>query len=109
MSAENQTPVSGGPEPAAPAAAQASAPKLTAIQVIEQELGQFFQKREEAVAHLHAVEGAIQGAQYLLAKLKAAEAAAVAAVEEGVKGVEKVESEVVAGAKKVIEFVKKES
>lgn len=64
-------PASVVPGPIAPAPAPAPAPKLTAIQLIEQEIGNFFRQKEQAVANVHAVEGAIQGAQHLLAKLKA--------------------------------------
>jgi hypothetical protein len=56
----------------------APAPKLTAIQLIEQELSGFIQQREQAIANVHAVDGAIQGAQRLLAKLKQAAAEAEA-------------------------------
>jgi cell division septum initiation protein DivIVA len=88
---------------------------MSAISVIEKELVTFFQKREEAVAHLHAVEGAIQGAQHLLAKLKAAEAEAVAATEkaatdvkaETAKVVDAVLSDAKEVADKVVEFAKK--
>ena len=45
--------------------------KLNAIQLIEQELAGFIRQREQAIANVHAVEGAIQGAQCLLAVLKA--------------------------------------
>jgi hypothetical protein len=87
-------------------AVQVPAPKLTSIQLIEQELQNFFKQAEQAaknaeqaVANVHAVQGAIQGAQHLLAKLKAAEAAtvnevkklageAVAEVEKGIHAVE---------------------
>ena len=68
-----------------PAPVAAPAPKLTSIQIIEQELGGFFKQREQAVANVHAVEGAIQAAQHLLAKLKAEVAKAEAEVEKVVK------------------------
>ena len=48
----------------------ATAPKLTSIQIIEQEIGNFIKQREQAVANVHAVEGAIQAAQHLLGRLK---------------------------------------
>jgi len=79
----------------------APAPKLTAIQIIEQELAGFFKQREQAIANVHAVEGAIQAGQLLLSKLKAA----AAKVETEV---EKVETAVEGEATKVVEFVKKE-
>ena len=85
-------PIAGTPAPA---------PKLNAIQIIEQEIGNFIKQREQAVANVHAVEGAIQAAQHLLGKLKQAVAAAEA---EAKKLVGEVETE----AGKVIEFVKKE-
>ena len=44
---------------------------LTAIELIEQELANFFRQREQAIANVHAVDGAIQSTQHLLAKLKA--------------------------------------
>lgn len=65
-----------GPVAGAPAPAQ----KLNAIQIIEQEIGGFLRQREQAVANVHAVEGAIQAGQHLLAKLKAAAAKAEAEV-----------------------------
>ena len=64
---------------AATANAVAPAPKpLNAIQSIEQEIVGFFKQKEQAIANVHAIEGAIQAGQHILAKLKAAEAAAVA-------------------------------
>lgn len=88
-------------EIATPTPAPATAPKLTAIQIIEQELQNFIQQRvqavktaEQAMANVHAIEGAIQAGQHLLVKLKA-EAA-------------KVEVEVEKVEDKVIETVKKE-
>ena len=73
-------PVAGTPAPVA-----TPAPKLTSIQIIEQELMGFVKQREQAVANVHAVEGAIQAAQHLLAKLKAEVAKAEAEVEKVVK------------------------
>ena len=55
-------PVAGTPAPAQ---------KLNAIQLIEQELSTFFKQREQAIANVHAVDGAIQATQHLLGKLKA--------------------------------------
>ena len=49
----------------------AAAKPLTAIELVEQELGNFFRQREQAIANVHAVDGAIQSTQHLLAKLKA--------------------------------------
>jgi hypothetical protein len=82
-------------QPAAPAK------PLTAIQTIETELAGFFKQREQAIANVHAVDGAIQAAQVLLGKLRAAEAEAKKLAEEAaakVKAaaeivVEKVETE----------------
>ena len=53
---------------------------MGAIQVIETELGTFFKQREQAIANVHAVDGAIQAAQHLLAKLRAEEAKVAAEV-----------------------------
>ena len=49
----------------------APAVKLSAIQIIEHEIENFIKQREQAIANVHAVEGAIQAGQHLLAKLKA--------------------------------------
>jgi hypothetical protein len=65
---------------AAPVAA-APAVKLNAIQRIEQELITFMRQREQAVANVHAIDGAIQAAQHIIAVLKAEEAKAATAVE----------------------------
>lgn len=85
------------PAPTAPEAAPA--PKLTAIQLAEKELQSFFQQREQLVANIHAVDGAIQAGQRILTVLREAEAKAaeeakklVAATEAEAK---KVESNVV--------------
>ena len=59
---------------AAPAAAAAPAKPLTAIQVIEQEIFGYFKQKEQMIANVHAIDGAIQSGQALLAKLKAEEA-----------------------------------
>jgi hypothetical protein len=68
--------------------APAPAKPFTAIQIIEQDLLNFFQQKEKAVANVHAVEGAIQATQYLLAKLKAEEKKAETFVEAEVsKGI----------------------
>lgn len=53
---------------------------MSAIQTIETELGTFFKQREQAIANIHAVDGAIQAAQHLLAKLRAEESKVVAEV-----------------------------
>lgn len=72
MSNSPIAPVTGTPVPVATAPAPvAPAPKLNAIQLIEQEIGNFIKQREQAIANVHAVEGAIQAAQFLLGKLKA--------------------------------------
>ena len=82
--------------------------KPNAIQLIEQELAGFFKQAElaakqaeQAIANTHAIQGAIQGTQLLLAKLKAAAAEAEA---EAKKLVGEVEGEV----KKGIALVEKE-
>lgn len=94
--------------PVVATAVQVPAPKLTSIQLIEQEIQNFYKQAEQAaknaeqaVANVHAVQGAVQGAQHLLAKLKAAEAATVAEAK-------KIVGEAEAEGDKVIEFVKKE-
>jgi len=75
--------------------------KLSSIEIIEQELAGFFKQREQAIANVHAVEGAIQAGQLLLSKLKAAASKAETEVE-------KAETAVEGEATKVVEFVKKE-
>ncbi len=90
----------------------AVAPKLTAIQRIEQEIVAFIKQREQAVANVHAVEGAIQAAQHLVAVLKAEEAKAAAEVKKLVgeteAGAAAIVKDVENEASKVISFVKKE-
>jgi hypothetical protein len=54
-----------------PATVQPAPQKLNAIQLIEQELVGFIKQREQAIANVHAVDGAIQAARHLLDKLKA--------------------------------------
>jgi hypothetical protein len=53
-----------------PAAAAPEPPK-TAIQIIEQDLINFYKQKEQAIANVHAIDGAIQSTQMLLGKLKA--------------------------------------
>ena len=69
----------------APVAATAAPVKKDAIQLIEEQLANFAKQREQqvanvtaiekqreqAIANVHAVEGAMQGAQHLIALLKA--------------------------------------
>lgn len=85
-----------------------TAPKLNAIQLIEQEVVNFVKQREQAVANVHAIEGAIQAAQHLLAKLRAEEAKAVAEIKSAVQAAEAegraIESKVVS----IADAVKKE-
>ena len=59
-----------GAASAAPAAAAPAKPR-TAIQIIEQEIVGYFKQREEAIARVHAIDGAIQSAQHILMALKA--------------------------------------
>lgn len=59
---------------------------MGAIQTIETELVAFFKQREQAIANVHAVDGAIQAAQHLLAKLRAEEAKVVGEVKAVVEG-----------------------
>lgn len=91
-----------------PATQVGPAPKMSAIQLIEQELKGFIQQREQAVANVHAIEGAIQAAQHLLSKLRSAAAKAEAEVKAGLDAVQKVVTEVEQDVTNVIEFVKKE-
>lgn len=85
------------------------APKLNAIQIIEQEVAGFIKQREQAIANVHAVEGAIQAAQHLLGRLKAEAAKAEAAVATEVQEVvTEVGTAVEKAGAKVIEFAKKE-
>jgi ABC-type transporter Mla subunit MlaD len=79
----------------------AVAPKPTAIQLIQAELANFFKQAEaaakqaeQAVANVHAVQGAIQATQHLLAKLKAEAEKAEA---EGKKLLDEAEAEVKKG------------
>jgi len=85
MSDSQVAPVAGTPAPVAPAA-----PK-SAIEIIEQEIQGFLKQREQAIANMHAVEGAIQAANFLLSKLRAEAAKAEA---EAKKLVGEVETEV---------------
>ena len=64
--------------------------KQSAIEIIEQEIITFIKQREQAVANVHAVEGALQGAQHLIAKLKAEEAKAETETKKGLALVEKI-------------------
>ena len=86
--------------------------KLNAIQLIEQELSTFFKQREQAIANVHAVDGAIQATQHLLGKLKVeaakAEAEAKKLLGEAETEVKEAVTAVEGEAGKVIEFVKKE-
>jgi hypothetical protein len=84
-----------------PAVAEQTAPRPTAIKLIEQELLGFIKQREQAVANVHALEGAIQAGQHILAKLRGEVAKAEA---EAKKVLGAVEHE----AGNVVEFVKKE-
>ena len=112
MSDTPATPAAPVAAPVAAPAAAAPAPKLNAIQLIEQEIGNFLRQREQAVANVHAVDGAIQAAQRLLGILKAEAAKAEAegkklladAETEGKEIVTAVEGE----ASKVVDFIKKE-
>lgn len=80
--------------PAAPVVA-APAPKLNAIQLIENEIAGFIkqhatalQQQAQAQANVHAIEGAIQAAQMLVGKLKAEAAKAETEVANAAKAVE---------------------
>ena len=89
---------------AAPAASAAAAPAKprTAIQVIEQEIVGYFKQREEAIARVHAIDGAIQSGQHILMTMKAEAAKGIALVQTGAKAVvAEVKAEAVAVADKV--------
>ena len=101
----SDTPATPAVPVVATASAAAPAPKLNAIQLIEQELVGFFKQREQAIANVHAVDGAIQGAQRLLGILKAEAAKAEAEV---VKLAGEAETEAKKLVGDVVEFVKKE-
>lgn len=70
--------------PAAPVASVNPAPAkpITAIEMIEKEIVSFIKQREQAIANTNAIEGAIQGAQQILGKLKAEAAKAEALAKE---------------------------
>lgn len=84
--------------PATPVAPAAPAKPLTAIQMIERELAGYIQQKEQMIANLHALDGAIQSSQHLLLKLREAEQAAIA---EGKKLIGEVKAE----AEKVVSEV----
>jgi len=72
----------------AASAPQAPAVPLTAIQVIEKEIQGFFKQREQAVANVNAIEGAIQASQHLLVRLRQEELKAVNLTKSAVTPVE---------------------
>lgn len=84
--------------PVATPAPVATAPKKSAIQIIEARIVEFVKQREQAIANVHAIDGAIQGAQNILNDLRAeavkAEAEGKKLVGEAVGEVEKVFKEV---------------
>jgi len=100
---------------ATPAPAPAAAPEkpLTAIQIVEQQIMNFIQQREKAIANVHAIEGALQSAQHLLGVFRAEEAKAKAAVEAAAHAVkaeaEKIVATVEAGVEKGIHAVEAEA
>ena len=69
MSETPETPGTGTPAPVAPTATPA---QPNALQLIENEIRSFIKQHEQAVAHVHAIEGGIQAAQRLYAILKGA-------------------------------------
>lgn len=82
------------PAPAAPKlAVVAASPKLNAIQIIEQELKNFYQQKVQAIANVNAVEGAIQGAERMLTLLRAEEAKAASFVKAAIADAEKLAKE----------------
>lgn len=73
----NATPATLAVVPAPASAPAAPAKPLTAIQHIEEEIVNFIKQREiaaknaeKAIANVHAIDGAIQAANFLVAKLK---------------------------------------
>lgn len=99
------TPAQALPAAAPAVAAQQIAKPLTAIQVIEQEIVGYFKQKEQMIANVHAIDGAIQSGQALLAKLKAeiakGEAWAKAEAEKVEAEAKKVAGEVEAELKKL--------
>lgn len=87
----------------------APAQKPNAIQMIETELVNFLRQKEQAIANLHAIDGAIQAAQAFLNKLRAeaakAEAEAKKLATETVAEVEKVAETVATDVKTEAEKV----
>ena len=67
--------------PVAPAAATPAAPalKLNALQMLQQQFQEYLAQREQAIARVHAVDGAIQAVQQTIVKLQAEAAKGVAA------------------------------
>ena len=100
--------------PVVPATAPAPAPTqpvvakkpLNAIQVIEQQIVTYFQQKEQAIANVHALDGAIQASQQMLAKLKTIEAEAKKLATEAVTAVETEATKAVAGDEAVAKEVK---
>lgn len=83
----SDTPQAVSPVASATSAAPA-APKLNAIQILEQELVNYLQQREQAIANVHAIDGAIQSAKGLIARFKTEAAKAEAAAKTAVSTVE---------------------
>lgn len=61
---------------------------LTAVEIIENELKSYFAQREQAIGRVHALDGAIQSAQHLLATFRAEAAKAESLVSAEFKKVE---------------------
>lgn len=76
------------PVPATAPVATAPALKKNAIQLIEEQIVNFFKQREEAIAKVHAIDGALQSSQHLLAIFRAEAAKAEAEVKAVVAAVE---------------------
>ena len=95
---------------AAPAPAQPAAAKkpLNALQICEQQIKVFFQQKEQAIANVHALEGAIQASQQMLATLKSIEAEAKKLATEAVTKVETVAEKVENKVISIADAVKKE-
>jgi hypothetical protein len=91
-------------------ATPAPAKQPSAIQLLEAELVNFVRQKEQTIANLHVIDGAIQATQVLIGKFKAeiakAEAEAKKLAEEGIAEVEKLAGEAETEAEHVATEVK---
>jgi hypothetical protein len=95
---------------ATPAVAPTTA-KPNAIQLLEAELVGFVKQKEQAIANLHVLDGAIQATQLLIGKLRAeaakAEAEAKKLVDEAIAGAEHLATEAESKVVSIAEAVEK--